>query len=107
MKNPFLLQACLKLNKNKIPSPLEIGKKYNFIKDEHRLYQIKVPMDLRDENWNTYGRCVIMEYTLGNDKTIGTYVMVKIFDKEQATFVTETFVSDEEVDSVLNKIKID
>lgn|GEM_PF-769225 len=101
MGNPFQLQACLRVDKRDIPSPLEIGKKYSFNKSGHRLYQIKVPMDLRDENWNAYGRCVIIEYTLGNEKTIGTYVLVKIFGEEQREQVTKAFVSDEEVEAVL------
>ncbi|MBU0722235.1 hypothetical protein KKA93_02145 [Patescibacteria group bacterium] len=65
----------------------------------------KVPMDLRDENWNAYGRCVITKYTLGEGKTIGTYVLVKIFDKIQGEQVPKAFVSDEEVDAVLSDIK--
>ena len=104
MGNPFLLQACLRMDRKNIPSPLEIGKKYSFSKNKHRLYQINVPMDLRDENWNALGRCVITEYTLGNKKTIGTYVMVKIFNEEQGKYVTGTFVSDEEVNAVLADI---
>lgn len=105
MGNPFQLQACLRMDKIDIPSPLEIGKQYKFSKNGHRLYQIKVPMDLRDGNWNALGRCVITEYTLGNDKTEGTYVMVKIFDETQADQVTKTFVTNEEVDAVLSDIK--
>ncbi|VAW31755.1 hypothetical protein MNBD_CPR01-190 [hydrothermal vent metagenome] len=105
MGNPFKLQACLRIDKSNIPNPLEIGKKYNFSKNGHRLYQIRVPMDLRDENWDAYGRCVVTEYTLGNGKTVGTYVVVKIFDKEQGEQVTKAFVSNEEVDAVLTDIK--
>lgn len=103
MGNPFLLQACLKLDKSEMPNSFEIGKEYNFAKKGHRIYQIQVPMDLRDNSWNAYGRCVIIKYTLGNDETIGTYMMVKIFDSEQAKHVTNTYVSDEEVKNILDK----
>ncbi len=105
MGNPFTLQACLRLNKKDIPEPLEIGKKYKFKKDGHRLYQIKVLMDLRAENWQAFGRCVITEYTIGNDRTTGTYVMVQIFDQEQAKQVTDTYVSAEEVERILNEVR--
>lgn len=105
MGNPFLLQACLKINKDKIPNPLELAKKYSFTKDKHRIYQINIPMDLRDDSWKAYGRCVITEYTLGDNKTTGTYVMVKIFSDEQVKYVTDTYVSDEEVENVLSNIK--
>lgn len=103
MGNQFLLQACLRLKKEDIPNPLEIGKEYKFIKDNHRLYQIKVSMDLRDENWNAFGRCVITEYTVGNNKTFGKYVVVKIFNEEEKKYITNAFVSDEEVDAILKK----
>ncbi len=105
MGNPFELQACLRMDKKDIPAPLKIGKKYSFNKNGHRLYQIKVPMDLRDENWNAYGRCVITEYTLGDDKTTGIYVVVKIFDEIQGAQVTKAFVSDEEVNAVLSDVE--
>jgi hypothetical protein len=103
MGNPFLLQACLRLKNSDIPNPLEIAKKYKFTKDGHRLYQIKVPMDLRDENWNALGRCVITEYTVGNNKTYGVYVVVKIFNEEEKKHITNSFVSDEKVAEVLEK----
>ena len=126
MGNPFLLQACLRLDpkdlhlliygcrdvscstsqsRHEIPKNLEIGKKYHFYKDGHRLYQIKVPMDLRKSNWEALGRCVITEYTIGEDRTEGTFVMVQIFDKNQAEQVTKTYVSDEEVEKLLKNLK--
>mgnify|MGYP001586307416 CR=1 FL=1 len=105
MGSPFLLQACLRIDAKAFPQPLEIGKKYRFTKNGHRLYQINVPMDLRDEKWNAFGRCVITEYTLGNGKTSGTYVMVKIFDEEQRKQVTDAYVSNEEVNTILANIQ--
>ncbi len=65
MGNPFLLQACLRLNEDAIPSPLEIGKEYPFWKEGHRLYQIKTPMDLRTTDWKAIGRCVMHENVAG------------------------------------------
>jgi hypothetical protein len=104
MGNPFELQACLRLDKSDIPDPLEVGKKYYFEKTGHRLYQIKVPMDLRDTDWRAYGRCVITEYTLGNGKTAGTFVMVKIFGKEQSEQAAKAYVPEEEVEAILSDI---
>jgi hypothetical protein len=48
---------------------------------------------------------VITEYTLGNNKTIGTYVLVKIFEKDQSEQVSKAFVSDGYVDTILSNIK--
>ncbi len=104
MGNPFLLQACLRLEPKEIPTPLKIGKEYHFFKKEHRLYQINIPMDLRTNNWQALGRCIIREYTIGNNRTEGTFIMVKLFDKTQAEHVTNTYVSDEEVEQILKKM---
>ena len=103
MGNPFLLQACLRLGVKEIPHQLKIGKEYHFHKQDHRIYQINVPMDLRTTEWKAIGRCVVTEYTIGNGRTEGTFVMVQIFDKEQAEQVTKTFVSDTEVQKILHQ----
>ena len=105
MGNPFLLQACLRLNVDEISKPLQIGKNYHFHKEGHRLYQIKVPMDLRTSDWKALGRCVVTEFTVGNRRTEGTFVMVKIFDSIQAEQVTKAYVSDEEVEQILRKVQ--
>lgn len=62
-------------------------------------------MDLWTEDWKALGRCVITEYTVGKGRTEGVFVIVKIFDKLQSEQVTNTFVSDEEVEKVLKKLK--
>jgi hypothetical protein len=101
MGNPFLLQGCLRLDSEQIPKPLEVGKKYHFYKKGHRLYQIKVPMDFRRDDWEALGRCVIIEFTVGEERTEGTFVMVKIFDEEQRKHVTNTYIPDQEVERIL------
>lgn len=99
MGNPFLLQACLRLEK--IPKNLVIGKKYKFRKKEHRLYQINVPMDLRTKDWKFLGRIVITEFTVGNGKTEGTFVFVKDFTKGEKDTITKTYISDEEIQRII------
>ncbi len=103
MGNPFLLQACLRLKESEIPNPLEIGKKYRFSKSEHRLYQINIPMDLRTEDWKFLGRVVVTEFTVGPGRTEGTFVPVKNFTDEEKMIMTKTYVSEEEVKSILEK----
>ena len=104
MGNPFLVQACLKLDNDQIPKVLEFGKKYSFKKENHRLYQINVPMDLKDNDWNFLARIVVTEYTIGNNKTEGTFVLVKDFSEDEKNVITKTFVSDQEVDNILKSI---
>ena len=95
----MLLQACLRLEK--IPINLELGKEYEFEKDEHRIYQIGVPMDLRLNNWDFVCRIIIKEYTIGNNKTKGIFIPVKMFSEEERETITKCFVSNEEVQKIL------
>jgi hypothetical protein len=104
MGNPFLVQACLKLDDNQIPKVLEFGKKYSFKKEKHRLYQINVPMDLKDNDWNFLARIVITEYTVGKNRTEGTFVLVKDFSEDEKNIITKAFVSNQEVDNILKSI---
>ncbi len=101
MGNPFLLQACLRLDEKEIPAPLQIGKKYPFSKKKHRLYQLNVPMDLRTSDWKFMARIVITDYTLGNERTEGTFVVVKEFTEEEKKIITKTYMSEEEVRRIL------
>ncbi len=100
MGNPFLLQACLRLDN--VPE-LKIGKKYFFSKKGHRLYQINVPMDLKTKDWKFKARIIITKYTLGGNKTEGEFIPVKIFSDKENEIITKTFVSDKEVDEILKK----
>ena len=104
MGNPFLLQACLRLNEDEIPKELELAREYAFSKEGHRLYQIKVPMDLRTNEWEFIARVIVTKYVLGDNKTEGTYVPVKLFSAEERKIITKTYVSDEEVRSVLERL---
>lgn len=101
MGNPFLLQACLRLKKEDIPSPLVLGKEYSFFKDGHRLYQINVPMDLRTSDWKFLGRIIVTEFTVGKNRTEGKFILVKEFSDEDKKAITKSYVSDEEVEAIL------
>lgn len=105
MGNPFLLQACLRLSENDISAKLELGKEYSFVKEGHRLYQINVPMDLRTTDWKFVARIIVTEYTVGKNRTEGTYIPVKFFTEEEKAIITKTFVSDEDVNSIVGKLE--
>ena len=98
--NPFLLQACLRLDHAAIPTPLQLGKEYHFTKAGHRLYQLNVPMDLRTADWKFLGRVVITEYAVGKGKTQGIFVLVKEFSEQEKEVITRSYISDEEVEKV-------
>lgn len=95
MGNPYLIQACLRLEK--IPSELEIGKEYSFQKDQHRIYQINVPMDLRSFDWKFICRIIVKEFTVGHNKTRGIFVPVKLFSYEEREIISKTYISEEKL----------
>ena len=101
MGNPFLLQACLRLDETEIPKPLVIGNEYRFKKNGHRLYQLNVPMDLRAADWRFVGKIIITEYTIGKGRTEGTFVLVREFSNQEKEILTKAYVSDEEVNRVI------
>jgi len=103
MGNPILLQACLRLPEKEVPSILEVGNRHSFFKDGHRLYQIKVPMDLRTDDWKFIARIIITKYELGHNQTKGEYVIVKTFSEKEKEIITKAYVSDEEVKEALEK----
>ena len=101
MGNPFLLQACLRLNNDEIPHPLILGKEYIFSKEGHRLYPLNVPMDLRSNDWSFFGRIIISEFRVGRNKTERKFILVKEFSQDEKEIITKAYVSDEEVAKVL------
>ena len=105
MGNPFLVQACLRLDDEQIPKLLGFGKEYYFKKDGHRLYQLNVPMDLRTRDWKFLARVVIMEYTVGKNRTKGTFILVKDFSKEEKDIISKTFVADKEVEEIVANLE--
>ncbi len=103
--NPFLLQACLRLPDKQLPKPLEAGKKYHFKKEGHRLYQLMVPMDLVRDDWKAIGRCIITEYTIGNNRTEGTFVVAQVFTPEESKAASSRYISLEEAARIAEKAK--
>ncbi|MBI2668217.1 hypothetical protein HYX14_00065 [Candidatus Woesearchaeota archaeon] len=92
----------MRLDEKEIQKALAVGKKYHFHKEGHRLYQINVPMDLRALDWEFLGKIVLIEFTVGYNRTEGTFILVKEFSDEDREVFTKAYVSDEEVENVLN-----
>ncbi|MFA5126394.1 MAG: hypothetical protein WC465_00115 [Patescibacteria group bacterium] len=105
MGNPFLVQACLRLDDAQIPKPLEFSEEYHFKKIGHRLYQINVPMDLRTRDWKFLARIVITEYTIGKNRTEGTFILVKDFSEAEKEIISKTFVDDKEVENIVANLE--
>ena len=62
-------------------------------------------MDLRTIDWKFLGRIIITEYTIGKGKTEGKFILVKEFSDMDKEIITKSYVSDEEMKSVLNDVK--
>ena len=65
------------------------------------MYQLNVPMDLRTSEWQFLGRVIVTEFTVGNGRTTGAFMLVKEFSDAEREVITKTFVSNEEVQEVL------
>jgi len=57
-------------------------------------------MDLRTQDWKFLARIIINKYTIGENKTEGTFIIVKNFSEEEKEVITKTFVSEEEVEEI-------
>jgi|APSaa5957512576_1039674.scaffolds.fasta_scaffold236456_1 hypothetical protein len=73
------------LDENKI----EIDKIYSFNKDEYRIYPVDMPIDLLNKNWEAIGRVIIVESTNKENKTIGKYKVLKIYETEEKELLSK------------------
>jgi hypothetical protein len=64
----------LKLNPEQgFPSELVVGKEYEFVKSEYRVYPIDIPIDLVDKDWNVVAKIVVSKFCCGEGKTFGKF----------------------------------
>ena len=65
------------LKLKEVPEELIDGREYEFVKNEHRVYPIDIPIKLVGPNWEELGTAIIKEYTVGYGKTKGKFVYKK------------------------------
>lgn len=63
---------------NEVPNDLEVGKVYEFEKEEERIYPRGMSIELDDKDWNKIGKCEIIEFTISDNKTSGKYKLLEL-----------------------------
>ncbi|MDP4011565.1 MAG: hypothetical protein Q8P72_05075 [Candidatus Roizmanbacteria bacterium] len=70
------------------PDPKE-GEIYDFEKTIERIYPLNTPMYLIDDDYKVYGKCVILEYSVGHGITKGKYKLFELYDSKTSQLLTE------------------
>ncbi len=71
------------------PEKLEIGKVYEFEKNDCRVYPVDIPIDLADKDWNVVAKVVVLQFTCGFGKTKGLFKIKKIYNEDERKFLSE------------------
>ena len=72
------------------PSEIVVGREYDFVKSEYRVYPIDIAIDLADKDWNVVAKVIISKFCCGSDKTTGCFKIVKIYDQFESEFLTNS-----------------
>lgn len=65
------------------PEKMEIGKIYDFRKDDKRVYPVGMPIDLIDNSWQTHAKVIIEESTILKNTTKGKFKVVYVYNNEE------------------------
>jgi hypothetical protein len=79
---------------NGFPIDLIVGKDYEFIKNEYRVYPIDIAIDLADKDWNVVAKVVVVKFCCGTGQTTGVFRVVKIYDQFEKDFLSDYWKND-------------
>lgn len=71
---------------------IEVGVKYNLIKDKERLYPLNIPIEICDQNYKYFGKVAVRKLTLEAGKTTLEIEVLKIFSSEESEVYTNNFI---------------
>lgn len=81
------------------------GEIYSFKKTIERIYPINLPILLIDDDHKAIGKCVVLEYTVGNGVTEGKYRLESVFDEEKSNVFTKDILETVAIIEKNKKIK--
>ena len=87
-KTEFNWALKLKPEEGLEESGLEENKDYEFTKKEMRIYPIKIPIDLINNNWEAVAKIVILKCKIGDGKTSGLFNVIKIYQGQEKEILT-------------------
>ena len=90
MRYPTELDYVLKIREGQgLPEDPQLGVSYTFTKTIERVYPLRLPILLVDDDIHVYGKCVILESTVRNGMTTGIYEIVDLFNEEKSEIFTQ------------------
>lgn len=70
---------------------LEPGRIYKFTKSGERIFPLKVPLFLANQDWEIIGTVEVVEYTQKLGETSGRYRVLDLFAQDLRQLMTEKF----------------
>lgn len=72
-----------------LPANPKVGGVYHFEKTIERIYPLNNPIYLVDDDYTVHGKCIILEYFVGNGITKGKYKIFELYDEKMRTIFTK------------------
>ena len=73
---------------------LKEGEIYEFTKSGNRVYPINIPIDLINQDWTALARVIVIEYTNKENITTGRYRILRIYNEEEKSKITDYWKKD-------------
>ncbi|TKJ17150.1 hypothetical protein CEE44_01280 [Candidatus Woesearchaeota archaeon B3_Woes] len=104
MRYPTELDYVLKIREGQgLPKDPQLGVVYEFTKTIERIYPLRIPILLVDDDLNAYGKCVILQTNVGKGNTTGLYEIVSLFDEEERKIFTKDIKESFEIAKTLEE----
>jgi hypothetical protein len=87
------LNTLLGLPKDFDIGSLELGKRYQIIKDRERAFPLHIALLVVDSEWNFYGYCVAHSSHVHDQKTEIEFEMLSIFTPEEQKIYKDKFIA--------------
>ncbi len=86
------LNTLLGLPKDFDSTILEIGKKYNIVKDRERAFPLHIAVLIVDYEWNFYGYCRVNSAIIKELKTEFEFEVISLFTPEEKEIYKKRFI---------------
>lgn len=73
------------------PETLEVGKKYNIVKNRERAFPLHIAVLIVDGNWNFYGYCRVNSAVVKDQKTEFEFEVLSLFNKDERELYKQKF----------------
>lgn len=71
---------------------LQVGARYQLVKDDARLYPVDIPIEICDANYVYYGKVAVRKLSLSGSKTELEIEVLKVFNAQERDIYTKNFI---------------